>query len=267
MSLSDFFLKFGSPQTSFVAGIYTSSQYGGRLPRTTVAALAGSGAFSIFHCLPSRLQMSICQPAAFQGLVWLSSSHSEHPNMLAPAQGSCPTARRRRSHTSCTHTQPCALRTFTPVTMKITPPHMSLPHMLPLYLTPHTTPTACLHTAYAHTQLPQLAHSIYHTQRPQLAHSLCPHTLTLHTLHAFTTVPSAYAIQITFHTEVTAQRLCFTGMSTERCSRGATINFPMGTQPIPPFASHSDASKQEATGCNVHMEMRVSQTGSYPGQC
>lgn len=162
---------------------------------------------------------------AFQQSLRASQHAGTRPRLMSHCQTPPVT------HVLHTHTQPCALRTFIPVTMKITPPHMSLPHMLPLYLTPHTTPTACLHTAYAHTQLPQLAHSIYHTQRPQLAHSLCPHTLTLHTLHAFTTVPSAYAIQITFHTEVTAQHLCFTGMSTERCHH----QLPYGNTAHPSF--------------------------------
>lgn len=59
------------------------------------------------------------------------------------------------------HTRPAHTHTLcTPYiyTTKTTP-HTSLPHMLPSYLTPHTTPTACTH----HTHLPFIPYMIYHT--------------------------------------------------------------------------------------------------------
>lgn len=136
------------------------------------------------HCLSSRLQMSICPSAAFQGLVWLPARLPEHLNMLAPAQGTCPTASRHWSHT------PCTLYIYT------------------CYHEDHASHTLVIHAACPYTS--------HHTQCTQLAHSIYPHIFTLYTTLAFTTLPSAYTLHITFHTQVTTQRLSFPRMSTVR---------------------------------------------------
>lgn len=147
---------FVSPQTSFIAGSYTSSQHGGHLPRTTMAALA----HSLARSLRWAPLVSVFPLPSIKVADEYLSARSIPGSCVAfqlPPRASQHAGTRPRHMSQCqpppvTH----VLHTRTLCTPDIyttkTTPHTSLPHAA---LIPHTAHNAhSLHIAHtAHTYL------------------------------------------------------------------------------------------------------------------